>query len=194
MVLSNGTQLNGEDEVYKSENLDQGCQTMYLEPEPRVDTHAISEIMTADCVIIAPGGLYNSLIPVFLVQEISRALEQTKAKKIIVSNLMNRKGQTSGFKLSKFIKEMSRFIGKDIFDYILVNNTKPSPEMLKKYEHESEFVINDMQNDSRVIEADLISSSISQYSKSDALNSLRALIRHDSNKLAKVLTKIINQL
>ena len=107
---------------------------------------------------------------------------------------MNRKGQTSGFKLSKFIKEMSRFIGKDIFDYILVNNTKPSPEMLKKYEHESEFVINDMQNDSRVIEADLISSSISQYSKSDALNSLRALIRHDSNKLAKVLTKIINQL
>jgi uncharacterized cofD-like protein len=194
MVLKNGTQLNGEDEVYRSQDLNQGCQSMYLEPEPRVDPHAISEIMTADCVIIAPGGLYNSLIPVFLVEEISRALEQTRAKKIIVSNLMNRKGQTSGYKLSKFINEMARFIGKDIFDYILVNNTKPSPEMLKKYEHESEFIINDLKEDPRVIEADLISSTISNYSQSDALSTLRALIRHDSNKLAKVLTTIINKL
>ena len=39
----------------------------------------------------------SSLIPLLLVPGIVGALKETKAHKVFVTNLMNRKGQTDGF-------------------------------------------------------------------------------------------------
>ena len=60
---------------------------------------------------------------------------------------MNRKGQTTGFKVSDYLSEITRFIGEDIFDYILVNNQKPPQELIEVYAEEGELVENDLDDE-----------------------------------------------
>jgi uncharacterized cofD-like protein len=149
--------------------------------------------MNADLIVLGPGGLHTALIPNLLVEGVSKALQETKAKKILVINLMNRKGQTDNFKSGDYLREVARFIGKDIFDYILVNSSMPSSELIEIYARESEVVENNI-SDPRVIAADLLDNRKSEYGKSDILALNRALIRHDSQKLASELMKIVNHL
>ncbi len=53
------------------------------------------------------------------------------------------RGQTSNFKVSDYLSEMERFIGEDIFDYILVNNQKPPEALIELYAEEGDLVVND---------------------------------------------------
>src|SRR5277367_4148896 len=73
MVLANRKVLEGEKEVYLSQEIDQGYTTIYLEPDPKANPRAIDEIMNADLIVLGPGGLYTSLIPNLLVEGISDA-------------------------------------------------------------------------------------------------------------------------
>src|SRR5579863_6996039 len=125
MILKSCHVLEGEREIYLSQEIEKGYSSIYLEPYPKANPHAINEIMNADLIVMGPGGLHTSLIPNLLVEGVSEALRQSDAKKVFVVNLMNRRGQTSKFKVSDYLNEIERFIGEDIFDYILVNNQSP---------------------------------------------------------------------
>jgi uncharacterized cofD-like protein len=186
--------LEGEGQIYTSSEIDKGFQSIYLEPIPEVNKRALDEIMNADLVVVGPGGLYTSLIPNLLVEGISKALRDTKAKKVFVVNLMNRKGQTTGFTLGKHLQEIKRFTGIDVFDFVVVNNKMPPRELLAMYAMEGEMVMNDLCSDSRLVEADLIEQKKQEYGKNDALASHRAFIRHDPQKLAKVLMDILHSI
>lgn len=189
MVLGNRQVLQSEKEIYLSQEIEKGYSSIYLEPIPVVNKRAVDEIMTADVVILGPGGLYTSLIPNLLVKGIGKALRETEAKKVLVSNLMNRKGQTTGFKVSDHLREINQFIGEDIFDFIVVNEGKPPSELIAIYAREGTLLENDLEGE-RIISADLLSSQLKAAQKSDLL--FRNLIRHDSQKLAQLLMEIIN--
>ncbi len=190
MVLKNNKILEGEKEIYLSKEIDQGYRSIYLEPYPQASKEALSEILNADVVIFGPGGLHTSLIPNLLVEGIVQALLETQARKIFISNLMNRKGQTTEFSVSHYIHELVKFLGKDIFDFIIVNKEKPPKELIDIYAEEGKLVENDL-IDSRVVEADLLGP-IAKPVGSDLIK--RNLIRHDSYKLAQELMHIVNHL
>jgi uncharacterized cofD-like protein len=190
MLLNNRVLLEGEREVYLSQEIDQGYTSLYLEPFSKANPHAIEEIMQADLLVLGPGGLHTSLIPNLLVEGISDAIRTSPAKKAFVVNLMNRKGQTTGFKVSHYLDEITRFIGEDIFDYILVNSQKPAQELIDVYAEEGELVENDV-SEERVIYVPLLGES-QEVPKKDLLK--RSLIRHNSEKLAKELMQIVNHL
>jgi uncharacterized cofD-like protein len=190
MLLNNRKLLEGEKEIYLSQEIDQGYKSIYLEPFPKAHPHAIAEIMNADVIVLGPGGLHTSLIPNLLVEGISEALRNSQAKKTFVVNLMNRKGQTTGFKVSNYLKEVTQFVGEDVFDFILVNNQKPPQELIEVYAEEGELVENDL-IDQRIIAAPLLGDPRESFKK-DMLK--RNLIRHDSKKLAQALMQIIKQL
>ncbi|NGX26549.1 MAG: hypothetical protein K940chlam6_00474, partial [Chlamydiae bacterium] len=183
MILNNRKVLEGEKEIYLSQEIDQGYRSIYLEPFPEANPHALEEIKNADYIVLGPGGLHTSLIPNLLVEGVSDALLQSNGKKIFVVNLMNRKGQTTGFKVSDYLKEMVQFIGEDIFDFILVNNQSPPKDLLDVYSEEGTLVENDL-DDARVIEAPLLGD-LKEGPPKDLIK--RNLIRHDPDKLAKVL-------
>ena len=193
MLLPNGKILRGESEILMSKKSLVGFQSLYLEPFPKANPHAIDEILNADLVVFGPGGLYTSLIPLLLVEGVGKALRETKAKKVFVLNLMNKKAQTPNFKANSYLQEIKKFMGKDVFDYILINNARPDQELIFKYSEESEFIDNDLVKDSRVLETDLIDKESAEYSSSDALAKTRALIRHDPKKLAIVLMNIMDE-
>lgn len=190
MILNDRTVLEGEKDVYLSQNIDQGYRSIYLEPYPKANPRALDEIHNADLVVLGPGGLHTSLIPNLLVEGLREALIETHAKKVFVVNLMNRKGQTTGYKVSDYLEEIKRFVGTDIFDYILVNDQDPPEDLIESYASEGDLVRNDI-DDARVKLANLLGELESAPVK-DMMK--RSLIRHDSNKLAEELMKIVNHL
>lgn len=190
MILRNNKMLEGEHEIDVSSEIDKGFQSIYLEPFPEANSRAIDQIMTADLVILSPGDLYTSLIPNLLVDGVSKALRETGAKKALVVNLMNKRGQTTNFKVSDYLRELKRFVGKDVFDFIVVNSSKAPEDLIKLYEQEGDPVVNDLKNDSRIIAVDLLSNEVVQVQKADSLK--RSLLRHDSQKLATELMKIVD--
>lgn len=190
MVLKNRKLLEGEKEIYLSQEIDQGYHSIYLEPFPEANKEALSEIKHADMIVMGPGGLHTSLIPNLLVEGIAQALKESHAKKIFIVNLMNRRGQTTNFAVSHYLQELVRFIGIDIFDYVIVNKQKPPKQLIDCYAEEGDLVENDLR-DSRVIEADLLGEIEKKFSK-DLIK--RNLIRHDSQKLAQELMNIVNHL
>ena len=192
MILDNNKILNGEGEIYLSEEIDQGFRSIFLEPIPKVNQRAIDAIMNADLIVLGPGGLYSSLIPLLLVEGVSKALRETKAEKVFVVNLMNRKGQTTGFTTNGYLKEIRRYLGKDVFDFIVVNDGKPPQELVEVYAKEGELIENDLMEEERVIVADLLSSKLKQADKVDLM--ARNLIRHDRKKLTQILMGIIHEI
>jgi uncharacterized cofD-like protein len=190
MILANRTVLEGEKQVYLSQEIDQGYKSIFLEPYPKANPHAIDEIINSDLVVLGPGGLHTSLIPNLLVEGVSEALRATQAKKVFIVNLMNRRGQTTNFKVSDYIRELVKYTGKDIFDFILVNNQNPPSDLIEVYAEEGEPVENDLKED-RIRAAPLLGE-VRKGDKGDLLK--RSLIRHNPEKLAQELMKIVNYL
>ena len=191
MILKNRKILEGEKEIYLSHEIDRGYNKIYLEPFPESNPHAISEIRNADLIILGPGGLHTSIIPNLLVGGVSQALRESHAKKVFIANLMNRKGQTTGYKVSDYLNEIVTYLGDDIFDHVLVNSQMPDQELIEKYSEEGELVENDMSG-SRVISAPLLGE-LSQSRKGDTLMT-RSLIRHNSTQVTKEIMKIVDHL
>lgn len=191
MLLNNNKLLEGEKEIHLSTEIKQGFQSLYLEPFPQANPRAIDEILNADLIVFGPGGLYTSLIPVLLVDGIGKALRETKAKKVFVVNLVSKHGHHPPYNVNDYLRELRRFTGKDLFDFVVVNNSKPPKELIQAYANEGTLVENDLNNDSRIIATDLLSSELKEVKKIDPLPN-RNLIRHDPNKLAKVLIDILD--
>jgi len=189
MILNNRKMLEGEKEIYLSQEIDQGYKSIFLEPYAQANPRAIDEIMNADLVVLGPGGLHTSLIPNLLVEGVCEALQKSANKKVFIVNLMNRRGQTTGFKVSTYVKEISQFLGGDLFDYIIVNNQQPPEPLLAMYAEEGELIVNDLIGEDRVVQAPLLGE-IKEGSKGDLLK--RSLIRHDSKKIAQELMKIVH--
>jgi len=190
MVLNNRTILEGEREIYLSQEIDQGYKSLYLEPFPKVNPRVIEEIRNADLIIMGPGGLHTSIIPNLLVEGVCDAILNSDARKVFVVNLMNRKGQTTGYKTSHYLKELVQFLGCDPFDHILINSRKPPKQLIDFYSEEGDLVENDLE-DERLIFADLLGR-LAEGQKRDLLK--RNLIRHDSKKLAQELINIVDHL
>lgn len=190
MLLNNRTLLEGEKEIYLSQEIDQGYKSIYLEPYPKANPQAIQELHNADLIVIGPGGLHTSMIPNLLVDGVVESLIKSQAKKVFIVNLMNRKGQTTGYRVSHYLNELSSFIGKDLFDYVLVNSQQPDSNLIAAYAEEGDLVENDLEEE-RVIAAPLLGE-LQKGSSKDLIK--RNLIRHDPKKLAQELMKIVNHL
>ena len=190
MVLKNKKILVGEREIYLSEEIDQGYENLFLEPYPKVNPKVVQEIASADLIVLGPGGLHTSLIPNLLVEGVCDAIQKSDAKKVFVVNLMNRRGQTSGYKTSRYLSEVVQHLGKDIFDHILINTQTPPSSLIEFYSKEGDLVMNDLE-DNRLILAQLLGP-VAEENRKDFMK--RNLIRHDSKKLAQELMKIVDHL
>ncbi|MFA5962217.1 MAG: gluconeogenesis factor YvcK family protein [Parcubacteria group bacterium] len=196
MELKNGKLIKGEDEVrHNFEIKKTGVEKSYLSPRVRANKKAIQKILEADLVIIGPGDYYGSIMPNFLVQGISDALRKTKATVVFNCNLVNRKGQTDNFTLDDYVELINKQIGKERIDFATFNTKNPGRNLIKKYEEESMLVElgenKDQKRTYRIIKTDLLSDKRSIYSKADSIAATRAFIRHDSEKLARVLMVIL---
>lgn len=169
---------------------------IFLNKPTQVNQKALEALKKAELIILSPGDLYTSILPVFMFKEIVQYYQQSSAKKVLVLNLMNKLGQTDNFQASDFVKVYIQHLGPNCFDYVIVNNHPIDKQVLAHYAKSGESqVINNLQSTTKlkIFAADLISQAKIQKQAGDKLT--RSLLRHDSYKLAKfIFEQIIHDL
>lgn len=165
---------------------------VHLDPQATVNNEAVDAVKKAHLIVLGPGDLYTSLIPNLLVKGLPEALKAAKAPIAYVVNLMTKFGQTYNFSALDHVRVIESFIGNRI-THVVVNSAEVDKTALNLYlkQHEKP-VVDDLPQNSyfKVLKRDLISEVLVSKSKSDLL--VRSLIRHDSEKLARVLVEILS--
>lgn len=187
----NGKVIKGEGLIDENHTESSRIKKAYLTPIGTASNKAVEAITNSDFIIIGPGDLYTSIIPVLLVKGIYEAIKNSKAKIIFIINLMTKSGQTTHYKASDHINEIKKYLGKNP-DFVLLNNGKIQQEILDAYKSYNEEEVEDDLKDRyfQVIREDLVDNRPVEKNSFDIL--YRSILRHDSKKVAKVLNNIIN--
>lgn len=171
--------------------------TLSLVPEAAVNPEAIKAIMEADLVVIAPGDLYTSLGPLLVIDGIGDALQQSRAKKIYVSNLVTKPGHTDNFKVSDHADEVERFAGVQFLDYVLYNKQHPNEDLSKRYEEAGAY---EVESDIDVLATKhyeaVPGSFLGLVADKESVGKLavpRSLIRHDGSAVAAAIMEIYDK-
>ena len=190
-VLKNGKKIVGEKNIYSYKNDLSGLKKLYLKPKANLNPRIFTALKQADKIVINPGDLYSSLIPNFLVKGLSEAIAKSKGKVIYVVNLMTKPGQTDKFTLNDYVSTLEKYLGKGVIKYVIFNTEMPDPKLLKKYAKagESPVVAGDLKNlpDAKLMGYKLLSHKIYRADKNDKLGGERSFVRHDPQKLAKII-------
>ena len=179
--LTDGRRIEGESNIPKAEGkiVKIGC----IPENPPALPAAIKAIEEADYIIIGPGSLYTSLIPNLLVREIADAIAATDIPRIYICNIMTQPGETDGYSVSDHIQAIDKACdNKKLFDAVLVHKKIPSAQALIRYAQQNahpvfldrEAVI---RLGRRIIPANIL------------FEDENGAVRHDPQKLAKVLLK-----
>ena len=115
---------------------------IYISPSNcRPAPGVIEAIEDADCIVIGPGSLYTNVLPNLLVKNVSKAIKDSKALKIYISNLMTEPGQTDNYSISDHLDALFDHTGKDIIDYCLADTGEIVPEFVRKYNKEGSDIV-----------------------------------------------------
>lgn len=129
--MEDGSIIHGESNIPES---GKKIKRLFCEPDNcKALSDVILAIHDADLIILGPGSLYTSVIPNLLIKDIAKAVNEAKAKKIYVCNIMTQPGETDGFSVSDHIKTLlSHAKYNKIIDAVLVNTQLPQ-ELIEPY-------------------------------------------------------------
>ncbi|MFA6492889.1 MAG: gluconeogenesis factor YvcK family protein [Patescibacteria group bacterium] len=176
--LANGRVVWGESTISVAGHRS-SIKQVQLHPESaKANPDAVKAIEKADVILIGPGSLYTSIIPNFLLKEICRAVASSRAKKIFICNISTERGETEGYAVADHIKTLTGHSDPQIFDICLVNSKlilKSSGKRLGEVKN----ITTDEKTFGRykIEQANIIDEKKPLY--------------HDSEKLAKVIIKLV---
>lgn len=188
----NGIVLKGESHIDENHKETSRIKNAFLEPHASANPLALQRIDESNLIIIGPGDLYTSIIPILLVNGMRERIKSSQAKIIYVMNLMTKSGQTSGYTAMDHIKDLEHYLGKKP-DHIIINDGKIPEDIIQWYtDHHEKPVVNDLNKsccNGSIIEEDVVDNVSIEKSRADVLT--RSVLRHDSNKLALIIQKLI---
>ena len=181
--LSNGKRIYGEAAIDTPRGMrNEKIVSAYLVPHHgklTVYKEVLKAIEQADSIIIGPGDLYTSIVPNLLLSEVPKAIDNNKSAKLLyIANLMTKYGETHSFSLEDFIDVLEQYIDKNI-DHIVINNRPLHKNLKKEYEKQKAWVIEPP------------SKADARYCITDLLSEEGGLARHNQEKLAKAISKLL---
>lgn len=165
-----------------------------LSPECKINPSASKAIKNADIVVVAPGNFYGSILPALSVGGVKEALGNTRAKIVMVVNLVTKPGQTDGWEVADYVEKIEKYIGSGVVNYVLYNTELPSKSLLEKYAYDGEYPVarNQKQYNAGTITYigdDFLKRGIVKKDPADKAVP-RTLIRHDAEKVSRRLMRI----
>lgn len=158
-------------------------------PKGRIFESAKTALEAAEMIVFGPGDLYTSTLAPVVVDDVGKLIADSKAKLVYVVNLMTKYGQTYGFKASDHLEEMEKYVGRKM-EGVVINSSRLPAEALIKYEAEQAVPVeDDLGADPRVMRADVLQPAEVEPESGDPLK--RSLLRHDPEKLAKVVVNLL---
>jgi uncharacterized cofD-like protein len=92
-----------------------------LPQDPPAVPEAVAAIDEADWAVLGPGSWFTSVLPHLMVPELAAALLRTKAKRLLVLNLVPQVGETDGFTPADHVEVLAAHAPELRLDAILVD-------------------------------------------------------------------------
>ena len=183
-VLEDGQVIRGETDIdVPKHDGNLKVKDVFLQPQARAFPAALEAIGEADLIVIGPGDLYSTLMQILLTQGMSEAIVQSRAKTVYVCNLMTKHGETNGFSVHDFCREIERYLGASM-DYVLYNSRLPESSRLANYTQQHSELLNMVETQEDLAE--------NKYLGRDLLLDEGA-IEHDPEKVAEVLMALLEE-
>ena len=183
--LENGDRIDGESAIGNSRVpiMRIGCYP----PQPPALPRALEAIKNAEIILIGPGSLYTSILPNLLVPEIVEEIENSKAPKLYICNLMTQPGETDGLDVSGHVRAIeaqlaSIGINRKIFSSILAQNELESSSLVDYYKSKGAEPV-------KCNKIDLISRGYKVYLASLNGSKITPTLRHDPRSLALAIMR-----
>ena len=183
--LEDGTVVECKDKIPEmvSQKISKINRIFISPTNTRVAPGVIEAIEDADAIVLGPGSLYTNVIPNLLVPGVSKAIRESSAFKVYVSNIMTEYGQTDSYTLYDHIKAIIDHAGKGIIDYCIYDTGEIVPEYIRQYNKGGEELVE--QDVSKVKEAGI---KLIQRNMSTIEN---GRIRHNSDAIATSIIQLI---
>lgn len=180
--MESGQLLTGETAIVSS---DQRIRKVAIQPSPRPLPEVLRALINAHAIVVGPGSLYTSILPVLLVEGVAATISGVDAVRIYVANLMTEPGETDDYTLDDHLRVIRTHTGFDLFDYILVNKSSMNPALVAAYAAYGSCPVAPGRSlrwagHARVIECDL------------AAEYTRGKIRHAPSSLAGAICTIVD--
>ncbi len=198
-VYGNGKKVIGEHNIDEPRKPVAAAITkLILTPSAPANPRAIAALKHADAIIFGPGDLFTSVLPNLLVKGVPDAIAGSRAKKILITNIMTRRGQTDGFRASDFVRVLNGYLAirgvPHPLDIAIVNSKRPDAALLSAYKKQKAAFV---EPDTAAIKAlgvavatgDILARLAVAPVRGDRLP--RSVLRHDSDKTARIIWKIL---
>lgn len=141
----------------------------------------VEAIKSADCIVIGPGSLYTNVIPNLLINGVTKAIKESTAIKVYVSNIMTEQGQTDNYSISDHINAITEHCGTGIIDYCIYDTGEIIPEFIKRYNMEGQELVE--QDIDKIKGIKFLQRNLSMIREEH--------IRHDPNLVASSIIELI---
>ena len=101
----------------------------------------VEAIKNADCIVIGPGSLYTNVIPNLLINGVTKAIKESSAIKVYISNIMTEPGQTDNYSVADHLNAIIEHCGQGVVDYCIYDTGEIIPEFIKKYNLEGQDLV-----------------------------------------------------
>ena len=152
---------------------------VFLDRETPSCEEALRAIKRADMIVMGPGDLYTSVLPNLLVKDVAEAIRMSGAQTIYVSNLMTKRGETEGFKVSDFVRQIHQYLGGRL-DRVIAHDGSFPPHLLGLYAEETQHPVELDEEAVRELVPDVIIDNFVAFPQEH-------LVRHDADRLVAAL-------
>ena len=129
--LSDGTVIEGESRIAGARS---PIRRLRLHPsDASAPPEALHALEWADLIVIGPGSLYSSLVAVLLVHGLPEAIARSRARVVLVMNLMTEPGETDGHTGADHIMAIRRHAPTIPIHDVLISTTPLEPAQIARY-------------------------------------------------------------
>ncbi len=114
-----GATVSGQSTIMRTTDIER----VWIEPgDVRAAQDAVTAIAEAEIVVLGPGSLFTSVLPVLLIPEIRRAIADAPGVRVYACNVATQLGETEGFDLADHVEALLAHTGPDLVDLVLAND------------------------------------------------------------------------
>ena len=114
-----GVTISGQSTIMRTSGIDR----VWIEPrDVRAAQDAIEAIADAEIVVLGPGSLYTSVLPVLLIPAIRKAVADAPGIRVYACNVATQVGETEGFDLADHVEALVAHTQPDIVDLVIAND------------------------------------------------------------------------
>jgi uncharacterized cofD-like protein len=114
-----GTVVSGQSTIMRTAAIER----LWIEPaEVEAAEDAIAAIAEAEIVVLGPGSLYTSVLPVLLIPRIRQAVAAAPGIRVYACNVATQRGETEGMDLAAHVEALIAHTQPDIVDLVIAND------------------------------------------------------------------------